>query len=223
MNKIIDNGLLDILLTGRGLMYVMPDRLPDGKRRPVFFTRDPIKGEVIDTTVSAYMLAKFGPSFEQAAKRLKEFLACDTCIMPNRHLVVVYPTGELGHFDENGKIVMTGDCYYDKAPARDCAADGNDIWLAVPGRNAVIKYALDDHKIVMRIGGGASTAFHEPVSVFCDKEQLYVCNRGSGEIRLVDTQTFNVTEYMSFKEPVNKYFRISGKEYIVLDSGVYEI
>ena len=35
--------------------------------------------------------------------------------------------------------------------------------------------------------------------------------------------TLDVTDYMEFDEPVNKYFRFKDKEIVVLESGIYEI
>ena len=54
-------------------------------------------------------------------------------------------------YDDKGKIVKTGDLYYNNAPARDAAFDGNSIWCAVPQRNAVIRYSVSQQKIIMRM------------------------------------------------------------------------
>lgn len=223
MRQILNYNIIDIVPFSKGLIFVKRDEQSDGKNKVSFFSFDAVTEEITSVTKSVYLLNKFGMAYEQISSRLGDFITCDTVKLPNLHTIIIYPTGEMGHFDEKGKIIKTGDLYYNNAPARDAAFDGNCFWSVVPQRNAIIRYSIATQKIIMRIGGDENTAFNMPISVTCCGNDLYVCNRASCEIRCVDINTLNVTDYLEFREPVNKYFRFGHKEIVVLDSGIYEI
>lgn len=223
MRKILNVNVTDIVPFSKGLIFVRRDEMPDTTARISFFSYDAFTGEVTTVTKSVYLLNKFGMAYEQISSRLGDFITCDTAKLPNHQTIVIYPTGEMGHFDENGKIIKTGDIYYGNAPARDAAFDGKCIWSVVPQRNAVIRYSVALQKIVMRIGGDDNTAFNMPISVSFYNDELFVCNRASCEIRCIDINTLNVTDYLEFSEPVNKYFRFKDREIVALNSGIYEL
>lgn len=223
MKRILNVDVIDIVPFSKGLIFVRKEAMPNGTNKVSFFSYDAASGEVTTVTKSVYLLNKFGMAYEQLSSRLGDFITCDTAKLPNHHTIVIYPTGEMGHFDENGRIIATGDLYYNNAPARDAAFDGSCIWSVVPQRNAVIRYSLASHKIIMRIGGDDNTAFNVPISATYYPDGLYVCNQASCEIRHIDVDTLNVTDYLEFDEPVNKYFRFREKEIAVLASGIYEL
>ena len=75
----------------------------------------------------------------------------------------------------------------------------------------------------MRIGSETSPTFNEPVSVSLYDNQVFVCNAGSKKIRTVSLDNYLANDYKQFEEPVYKYIRSAGKEFVVLSSGVYEL
>ncbi len=223
MKKILNVNVTDIVPFSKGLIFVKRDQLPDGTNKVSFFSYDAHTGEITTVTKSVYLLNKFGMAYEKISSKLGDFISCETAKLPNHHTIVIYPTGEIGYFDDKGRIIKTGDLYYNNAPARDAAFDGNSIWCVVPQRNAVIRYSISAQKIIMRIGGDNNTAFNLPISVSAYDNSVYVCNQASCEIRKIDIDTLNVTDYLEFQEPVNKYFRFKDKEIVVLNSGIYEL
>lgn len=223
MKRILEYDILDIVPFSKGLIFIRKHQLPDGTNKVAFFSYDAFSGEITTVTKSVYLLNKFGMAYEQLSSRLGDLISCETAKLPNQGTVIIYPTGEMGIFDHDGKIIKTGDLYYNNAPARDAAFDGSCIWCAVPQRNAVIRYSIASQKIVMRIGGDDNTAFNVPISVSYYNNELFVCNQASCEIRKINTDTLDVSDYLEFKEPVNKYFRFGEKEIVVLKSGIYEI
>ena len=223
MKRILNVNIIDIVPFSAGLIFVKSEKTSDGTNKASFFSYDALTGEITTVTKSVYLLNKFGMAYESISAKLGDFITCDTVKLPNHHTIVIYPTGEMGHFDEKGKILKTGDLYYNNAPARDVAFDGNSIWSVVPQRNAVIRYSVSAQKIIMRIGGDDNTAFNMPISVSYYTDGLFICNKASCEIRKIDIDTLNVTDYLEFSEPVNKYFRFRDIEIVVLDSGIYEL
>ncbi len=223
MRKILQFNVIDLVPFSKGIIFVKRDTLPDGTNKASFHSFDVFSEEITTVTKSVYLRSKFGDAYQEISNKLGDFISCETAKLPNRNIIVMYPTGEMGHFDEKGRIVKTGDLYYDGAPARDCAFDGGGIWCAVPERNAVIKYSLTAERILLRIGGGDNTAFNTPVSASFYNDEVFVCNSGSREIRRIDVNTLNVSDYVEFSEPVNKYLRFKNKEIVALKSGIYMI
>ena len=223
MKRILNFNVIDIVPFSKGLIFVKRDAMPDGSNKVSFFSYDAFSSEITTVTKSVYLLNKFGMAYEQVSSRLGDFISCESAKLPNHHTIIIYPTGEIGHFDDNGKLIKTGDLYYNNAPARDAAFDGNSIWSVVPQRNAVIRYSISAQKIIMRIGGDDNTAFNMPISVTYYNDELFVCNHASCEIRRINIRTLDVSDYLEFQEPVNKYFRFKDKEIVVLDSGIYEL
>lgn len=223
MKRILNVNVTDIVPFSGGLIFVKSDKTADGASKVSFFSYDSSSVEITTVTKSVYLLNKFGMAYEKISSRLGDFISCETVKLPNHHTIIIYPTGEMGHFDDKGRVLKTGDLYYNNAPARDAAFDGSCIWCAIPQRNAVIRYSIANQKIVMRIGGDDNTAFNMPISVSFYDDSVYVCNKSACEIRKININTLDVTDYMEFDEPVNKYFRFKDKEIVVLESGIYEI
>ena len=114
---------------------------------------------------------------------------------------------------------------YQGAPACNPVAYEKSLWCVVPERDAIINYSIDEARVLLRIGGGAQSAFSYPTSITLIRGNIYVCNRDSHKIRMVQigNNTYAIDDYRTFNEPVYKYFRVGSREYALLDSGVYEI
>ena len=87
--------------------------------------------------------------------------------------------------------------------------------------NCIVRYSPSTEKIVLRIGGDASTAFLNPVSLSVYDNVLYVCNYQSCKIRTVNLKDYTVSDYKTFDEPVYRYIKTNDRELVELESGVY--
>lgn len=221
MLKIVSLDIVDLLAFPSGILFVLKEPLENGQVKVSFYSFDIATRSIATVTKSAYLLTKFGAAYTPIAKQLGDYVSCDTAKLWNGHTFIIYSTGEMGIFDENGALVRTGDLTYNGAPARDVAVDNNYIWSAVPGKNMVVKYSLLQNRVVMRIGGETSSTFVNPVSVEEYDGYLYVCCKDARKIRRVRLGDFTVDEYKEFDEPVFKYLRVGKNEFVVLESGVY--
>ena len=64
-------------------------------------------------------------------------------------------------------------------------------------------------------------AFRRPLSISKNDDMLYVCCEYGNTIRTINLNDYSVRDFMSFNEPVKKYFKVGFMEYVVLESGVY--
>ena len=221
MLKIVSLDIVDLIGFPSGIMFVLKEPLENGSVKVSFYSFDVGTKSIATVTKNAYLLTKFGPSFSLIAKQLGDYVSCDTGKLWNGQTFIIYSTGEMGVFAEDGKLVRTGDLLYNSAPARDVAIDNNYIWSVVSSKNLIVKYSLLQNRVVMRIGGDNATTFSSPVAIEEYDGYLYVCCKESRKIRRVKLSDFSVEDYKSFDEPIYKYLRVAGREFVALESGVY--
>ena len=221
MLKIVSLDIVDLLSFPSGILFVLKENLENGAVKVSFYSFDIATRSIASVTKNAYLLTKFGAAYAPIAKQLGDYVSCDTAKLWNGNTFIIYSTGEMGIFDENGVLVRTGDLTYNGSPARDVAVDNNYIWSAVPGKNMIVKYSLLQNRVVMRIGGDTSATFLNPVSIEEYDGFLFVCCKDARKIRRVRLSDFTVDEYKEFDEPVFKYLRVGNCEFVVLESGVY--
>ena len=221
MKKIMDIDIADIVAFSKGIVVARKDTLKSGKTKISFFTYDVKLERPTASTRGAYLLNKLGENYETIADQLSDFIYCDACQMGNKHTAIAYASGEIGLFDDKGKLYWTGDLQYKGYPINGVVSDGKYLWCVVPENNCIIRYSPTTEKIVLRIGGDSSTAFLNPVSLSLYDNKLYVCNYESCKIRTVNLKDFTVADYKIFDEPVYRYIKANDREVVELESGVY--
>lgn len=221
MKKLMDIDIADIIPFNKGIIVARKDVTAAGNTKISFFTYDVKLERPTASTRGAYLLNKFGENYEEIEKQLSDFIYCDAAILPNKHVVVAYASGEIGFFNEKGVLYWTGDLEYRDCPISGVAPEGKYIWCVVPENNCIIRYSPSTEKIVLRIGGDSSTAFLNPVSISIYDNKLYICNYQSCKIRSVDLKDYTVADYKTFDEPVYRYIRTNDRELVELESGVY--
>lgn len=221
MRKIIDFETYGLLPIAEGFLFIKPEVLPDGKVKGQFFGFDARAERTVQITKWVYFQAKFGEAYKEISSQIKDYVSCSTDILSNSHTVLLYPDGDLGIFNGKGTAVWTGELKYNGEPVQGVAADGKTFWSVVPTLNAIVCYATDERRVQMRIGGGKSTAFSQPSDIVKYADKLYISNAGSNKVRTISLSNYAVSDYLEFDEPVKKYFIASGKEFVLLDSGLY--
>ena len=221
MKKIMDIDIADIIPFSKGVIVARKDTLKSGETKISFITYDVKLEKPTASTKGAYLLNKFGEKYEKIAGKLDDITSCDTCILPNKHVAVAFTSGELGLFDDKGELYWTGYLQYKGSPICGVAAENKYLWCTVPDNNCIVRYSPVTEKIVLRIGGDASTAFLNPVFITKYDDTLYICNYQSCKIRTVNLKNYTVSDYREFTEPVYRFIRTNDREIVELDSGVY--
>lgn len=221
MIKVVSLDILDLIGFSSGVLFVLRENQNSDTVKVSFYSFDLETKSIASVTKNAYLLTKFGSSFAPIAKQLGDYVSCDAAKLWNGQTFIIYSTGEIGVFDEQGNLIKTDDLFYKDSPARDVAVDKNYIWSAVPDKNLIIKYSLLQNRVIMRIGGDGSDTFNTPVSVAEYDGYLYVCNKDSRRIVRIDLNSYTVESYKEFDEAVYKYVRVENSEFVILESGVY--
>ncbi len=221
MKKLMNIDIADIVPFNKGIIVARKDTLSDGTTKISFFTYDVKLERPTASTKGAFLLNKFGENFEKIAEQLNDTLYCNAAILPNKHVAVMYSSGELGLFNDKGELYWTGDLQYKECAVSGVASEGKYIWCVVPDNNSIIRYSPSTEKIVLRIGGDSSTAFLNPVAISIYENTLYICNYKSCKIRTVNLNDYTVADYKTFDEPVYRYIKTNDRELVELESGVY--
>lgn len=221
MKKIVDFEIVDIIPFSCGIIFSKKEMIGEDKCKVSFYGFDIKQYRNAPVTRSVYLLNKFGNGYKRIVDEIGDYLNCDADAFAGNSTVIVYPTGETGVFDFEGKNIWSGDLLYHGHPVQDVASDGSQIWCTVPEQNAIISYSIAHKKFYMRIGGENSTAFSIPTSITKYGDELFICNAGSYKIRTVNLKDYSVSDFRTFDEPVRRYLRSCGKEIVQLDSGVY--
>ncbi len=223
MTKILSADILDIIPLEIGFIIATREQLPTGEITVAAFVYDRDGERILPVKISTYLEAKFGSEYKAIASALGDYISCSAAILRSGGVITLYDTGENVLFDVDGSVASSGELLYQDCAARDIAVDGTCFWSTVPYKNAIIRYSPVEKRVLLRIGGGSSTAFSRPVSVSKYDDKLYICNEGSCKIRTIRLEDYAVKDYAAFKEPVYKYFRVGATEYVMLESGIYRI
>lgn len=222
MQKIFSADILDIFPCGTGFIYAC--REFDGINDTAgFFTYDIIADIFERISIKDYIAEKFGEEGFGLARNLGDFVTCTLRGLSQSTNIASYNDGTIKIFDNYGFITDTKKIKYLNYPARSPEPFGRDLWMTVPEANAVINYSLKYDRIEFRIGGPKESAFSHPAGLALYDDRLYVCNENSFCIKTVDLETYKVSGYCVFNEPVSRYFRVEKNEFALLKSGLYKL
>ncbi len=222
MRKIIDNSVIDIVPFTYGFVYAKKETDDSGNLRAAFYCYNAQTKKVEAVKRTGYLLTKFGENFEKISEAVGNFIFCDVVKLPvGGQSVVLSPDSKMFFFEPDGTLLWNEELCYRTSPVKGLAADDDCVWCVVPEKNSIMRFSPEAKKVYIRIGGNESSTFDDPVSVSKMGNLLFVCCGEAKKIRKIDLQTYSVKDYKVFDEPVNKYFRVLGKEYVLLDSGFY--
>ena len=221
MTKILSADILDILPIEIGFIIATKEVLPTGEATVATFVYDQEGARILPIKIHTYLECKFGAQYRNIATSLGDYITCTSAVFKSGGVVTLYPNGEISFFDEEGALFWSGELIYQDSTPKDIALDGTCFWSTVPDKNAIIRYSPVEKRVLLRIGGGSSTAFNRPISITKADDKLYICNEGNYKIRTIRLEDYAVKDYAVFNEPVYKYFRVGKKEYALLASGIY--
>jgi len=223
LKNISNDEVLDIIPFQRGFLFSVKTTDAAGRIMVVFQYFNQENYLVNHVTRREYIQIKFGVNGRLIADEIGDFVTCDAEVFSNNSVFVLYKTGRMLIYNSDGAAAAEKELFYRGCPVRSPAIDGKYVWCAVPDIDAIIRYAPQEDRVVLRVGGGKIPAFGRPESLSIYVDKVYVCCPGSNRIRSVELADYSVKDYLEFAEPVYKYRRVYGKEYVVLSSGLYEL
>lgn len=221
MENVFSGEILNITPFKKGFVFAAKGQSADGSLVANFYGYDAVNDKFTHIKKSVFLKVKFGFEYEEIAKQLGDYVSCDVGVLNDNKIMAIFPNGEYNIFNTDGTVNVSSLLTYHGSPVCDIAVDNSYVWCAVPGENAIIKYSPREGRILLRVGGGETTAFERPCAVTLIGSTLYVCNQASKKIRTLNIMTNSVRDYRVFNEKVYKYINIGSREFVWLQSGLY--
>ncbi len=176
------------------------------------------KKEIV--TKDAYLLKKFGTMRKEISEKLGNFVVPGAMVLPDRRVMVIYPTGDTGLFDENGELIRDGLLTYNDSPVCCIAEDGEYFWSVCEKENSVIRFYADNAKTDIRIGGREQATFNAPHFVSADENYVYVCCNHMN-VRKIDKKTLSVSDVNRVYNGLTGYYKFGKFAIITTFDGAY--
>ena len=90
MIKIVSLDIVDLISFPSGIAFVLKESMEDNSVKVSFYSFDTVSQSIATVTKSAYLLAKFGASYELIAKQLGDYVSCDTAKLWNGQTFIIY-------------------------------------------------------------------------------------------------------------------------------------
>jgi hypothetical protein len=102
------------------------------------------------------------------------------------------------------------------------------LWLAYPSGSKVVKFSLETNQEVFRFGNfeyepDPDWILSYPEELFIDQNYLYIPNMGNGKLYKVNLKTLEIIKYLEFEGQLWDYCKVCNREFIWLETGVYEV
>lgn len=222
MIRISNKEIVDILAYGDSKAIIV-------EKNPVFNSKQyKVTYSVIDfdnkskdvITKNAYLLRKFGPTFQVISETIPNFVQCSAGILYDKRVLTIYPNGEAGIFDRDGELSWSGYFTYHDKTVFELALDGKYFWSICPAENCAIRYSAQTMQVDLRIGGKDSSTFVSPTHISIENGDVYVCS-DRNKVRKIDSMNFTVSDYLTFEETIKQYYKFGKYAIAVLSSGTY--
>lgn len=220
MRKLYAEGAFELLPAGSGFAFSAKQTAYEDKIVVSYKMYSLTAGTIAPITRSVFLHTKFGNGYKKFEKSKRDFLTCRTASLPDGNTIVVFPTGAAAIF-AGDEPIWQGDVLYKESGPSDVAVSGNSLWFCFAEHGAVVRYNIRTMREELRIGGGKAAAFTNPRNIWCTDEVMMLCNTGENKISEINLQTYTVSDYAEFEEPVWQYIKIGGNEIVLLDSGIY--
>lgn len=222
MIKISDREIIDIVKYDDNKIIIVEKR-PLGeldKYKANYYILNFTNGSKEHITKNAYLLKKFGASFQGITDTITNYVQCDAVTFPSRNVLVIFPNGQTGLFNEFGEMKWSGVLNYNDSICSSIAEDGDYFWTTCADENCVIRYTADSIKLDLRIGGKGSATFDKPIFVSADEKFIYVCNE-NGRIRKISKTNFAISDIDETYPNLKKFYKFGKFSIICTSNSAY--
>ena len=224
MQNVFSDEILNITPFKQGFVFAAKGEAEEKDKLVVnFYGYDAVNDAFSHIKRSVFLKVKFGYEYDDIAKQLGDYVSCDVGVLSDNKIMAIFPNGEYYIFNTDGTVNVSSLLTYHGSAVCDIAVDGNYIWCAVPNENAIIKYSPREGRILLRVGGGETTAFERPSALTMIGSNLYICNQASYKVRVLNVQTNSIRDYRVFNEKIYKFIQVNGREFVWLKSGLYRL
>ncbi|MBQ7203789.1 MAG: hypothetical protein IJS03_07225 [Eubacterium sp.] len=176
-------------------------------------------GEKEAVTTKVYLLKKFGFAFEKICSKITDFTQCDTVVLKNKDVLVLFPDGQAGLFNREGEMIWNKKLTYKNMPVMSLAEDGDYFWCVCKDGDCAIRYNSDNFNIDIRIGAKGKGTFNSPAFLSSDRDNIYVCC--ADRVRKISKDNLTVTDIPGLYDVPKKFYKVGRYSIIGKADGTY--
>ena len=223
MDAVFEGQILDVVSVDNGLViaYALEQ---EGEKITVAYkmvTFD--NGMITNVQKSMYELSKFGANYKEVVKHAKSHLSCKATVLPNGKIFILEKDGSAKLLDGDANEIWSGSLQYRGEAPSGIAINNRSVWSCFKSRSVLMRMNLVSMREELRIGGGSSSPFNQPIDIFADGDDMYVCNSGSNTVLKVNTVSYVTDEYKTFEKNILQFIKNGKYEFAVFENGVYLI
>ena len=221
LKTVFEGKILDVISVENGLViaYILEQEGDSINVAYKMVTFD--NGKIINVQKSMYELSKFGANYKQVAKHAKTHLSCKTVVLPNGKVFILEKDGSAKLLDGDAEEVWSGNLEYRGEAPSGIAVNNRSVWSCFKSKSVLMRMNVVTMREELRIGGGTSSPFKEPIDLFAVEDDIYVCNAGSNTVLKVNTNSYVTEEYKTFDSRILQFIKNGDYEFAVLENGVY--
>lgn len=195
---------------------------PDGDIMLSFkmFTYDNNTISVVHKDV--YKLAKFGANYAKILNHCNNYVTARSILLSEGKVFLVNTDGTSLLFDGDGEIMWTGSLKYKNRVPSSIDVSGDGLWGTFSDFDCIVRFNAKTMREELRLGKKGEI-FEGPKGVFAEGNTLYISSFAGKKVLKAELPTYEVTELYRFNESVYSYVRGKNREFVLLESGLYEI
>lgn len=220
MKKIFDGEVYDVIPQSSGVVFSYCKSVIDEQVLVSYKMLSTDTGVITDVAKNIYLLSKFGSNYRTAAAQVANYITAKTLVLPSGGVFICNDTGAATLIDGTGAVAWTGELKYRGVAPSDIAIYKNALWACYSQSGVLLRFNLNTMREELRIGGTRSP-FDKPRSIFIDGDIAVITNTGSHKLLKVDLNSYTVSDYKEFTEPVYGYVKVKNYEFVLMESGLY--
>ncbi len=221
MERIYDSTALCIIPLSDGMVFAYCQDKTDDQMTVAYKTVSFESGALLNVTADFFCVAKFGTKYRSYLLQVDNPITCKLVDLPNGNVLMVDDKSDAKIISDDISVVWSGNLSHRGNPLSSVAVDGNSLWCAYKDSGVLVRRNLRTMRDELRLGGGRSPVIAAPKSVWCEDGIMRVCDCENCKIFEIDLNSYSITVYREFEEPVHQYIKIRSYEFVLLDSGIY--
>ena len=177
-------------------------------------------GVATDVARNIYLLSKFGSNYNQAVTFSDNHITTSSLPLQNGKVFTCTAQGNAYLLDDEGQLLWSGELKYKGKVPSAIAIHKNSLWACFKEFNVLLRFNIATMREELRIGGNLSP-LNSPTGIFIDGDTAIVSSSGDKKLVKIDLNSYTVSDYKEFEEPIYNYIKVKGFEMVLLDSGLY--
>ena len=179
-------------------------------------------GKVSPATKNVYLLSKFGANYKKIIGSVKNYITVKSILLPEGKVFMLDTDGRAFLYDGKGELMWNGMLKYRSKVPHSVAVAKDGLWGSFPEFDAIVRFNPSTMRSELRLGKKGDV-FNCPKGLFAEDKYLYVSSFNSQKLIRVDLDSFETEDIYGFEEPFYSYIKTGKREFVNLESGLYEI